>query len=151
VSFSSRFLPVLVFASAVLLMSGPLGSSASTGARVVPLLEALGLSPAAAAAAHAAGRTVGHLVAYALAAVLALRAARGDGPATPARAAIAFLFAIVLAAADESLQSATRGRGGRLGDVLVDATGALLGLAYGLLRARRPAAAASPSTAPSDL
>jgi VanZ family protein len=136
VSFASRFLPFLAFAAAVLAMAGPLGSSASTGARVVPLLETLGLSPQTAAAVHAAGRTVGHVVAYALVAVLALRAVRGDQPATAPRAVLAFLIAVALAAADESLQGATRGRGGRATDVLVDASGALLGLAWALRRAR---------------
>jgi VanZ family protein len=127
----------VALAGAVLCMSGPWGSTASTASRVLPLLEALGLSPAGAAAVHAAGRTAGHLVAYALVAVLALRAVRGDAPATAPRAAAAFLLAVALSVADESLQASTHGRGGRLRDVLVDGTGALLGVAWALRRARR--------------
>jgi VanZ family protein len=134
-----RFLPPVALAAAILTMSGPWGSSASTGGIVQPLLERLGLSPEAAAAAHAVGRSVGHVLAYALFAVLALRAARGDGPPTRRGVALSWTVAVGLAVLDETLQSLGGARSPRLSDVGLDALGAALGLALALRRARRSA------------
>jgi VanZ family protein len=132
-------------AAAILAMSGPWGSSSSTGGYVLPLLLRLGLPPDAAAALHGAGRVVGHLVAYGLFAVLALRAFRGDGPPSRAAVAAAAVASLALACLDEGLQSVAPGRGSGPRDVAIDALGAAIGLAAVLARgssARRRAASA---------
>ena len=122
--FAKRHLPALVFAAAVLVMSGPWGASDVTGRAASPFLEALGFSPALAQAAHAVLRKVGHACAYAVFALLARRAAAGPRPARARDGWIAFALAVALASADEGIQHFTVGRGASVMDVVLDSAGA---------------------------
>jgi VanZ family protein len=137
VSFARRHLPAVLFAAAVLSMSGPWASMGSTGRFVEPLFEGLGFSAAVSAVLHALMRKAGHLAAYAVFGALALRSTRGDAPATRRSVLGALGLASLLAGADESLQSLTPDRGGCLSDVLFDVAGAALGLALLLAWSRR--------------
>ena len=126
-------------------MSGSWASSRTTGSVVEPFFLRFGLSAEAAEVVHAALRKAGHLAAYAVFAMLALRSVRGTGRTTTLAAGLAFAAAAGLAAADEVLQSLAHGRGGHGSDVLVDALGALIGLCVAVPFAhRREAAAADP-------
>lgn len=135
-----RFGPLLTFAAAILVFSGPWASAERTGSLAEPWLTALGLSPEAADLAHRILRKLGHFAAYGAFAWVAFRALRGDGPASPRNAARAWTLALALAVADESLQWFAPGRGGSPWDVLIDGAGAavvLCVLLWRLLRARK--------------
>ncbi len=143
-----RYGPAVLFACAILAMSGPWASGEQTGAVAQPWFEALGLSPQAAEVAHKILRKVGHFTAYGAFAWVAFRAVRGDRPASPRGAARAWTLALALASVDETLQLLSAERGGSAWDVALDAAGAATVLAvvvWRLLRARRgrgPATAA---------
>jgi VanZ family protein len=72
-------------------------------------------------------RRLGHMGAYSLLAVSFLRPL--DGFASGRAALAAFVLAILWAASDEMHQAFVPDRRGAPGDVLIDATGALLGIA----------------------
>ncbi len=97
----------------------------------------LGFPPDVAWVIHRAFRKLGHLTAYGLFAVLALRSVRGDRPTTGGFAAKALGIAVLLASTDETMQSFASERGGSALDVLLDACGAALALFFLLRSARR--------------
>lgn len=139
-----RFGPVVLFACAILAMSGPWAAGEHTGALAQPWLEALGLSPEAAEIAHKVLRKVGHFTAYGAFAWVAFRAVRGDRPPSPHNVARAWALALALASIDETLQWLSPERGGSAWDVALDGAGAATVLAlvvWRLLRARRAAPA----------
>lgn len=142
--FAKRHLPAVLFAAAVLVMSGPWGASDVTRVAASPIFEALGLSPAVAQAVHAIVRKVGHALAYAVFALLARRAASGSRPAAARDRWVAWGLAVALASADEGIQHFTVGRGASVMDVVLDSAGAggALLLAASFARRRRAAAAA---------
>ena len=143
----SAVLPPVLLGTAILATSGPWASAERTGSLAQPWLSWLGLSASATALAHAAIRKVGHAMAYALFAVLALRATREPGgPLTRRAAGLAWAISVLLATADEGLQSLSRARGGRVSDVLLDGLGALLGILVAVRFASRRAATAAVET-----
>jgi VanZ family protein len=83
-------------------------------------------------------RVSGHLLAFGtLAACLLFALARGGRP-RPAHLVVAFAVTVLYGASDELHQSFVPERTGRLDDLVVDAAGALIGLAFGyLLLSRR--------------
>ncbi|MHC5009342.1 MAG: VanZ family protein [Planctomycetota bacterium] len=119
-----RFLPPAFCAALILTAATGVGSGDETGRFVLPFLESLGLGTTAAAAVHAALRSAGHIVAYAVFAVLLWRALRGSGHAIRH----ALLGACALALLDESIQALVPERTGDPVDVLLDGGGAALGL-----------------------
>jgi VanZ family protein len=70
----------------------------------------------------------GHLTGYALLAVAYLRALSNGGPISTRRAILAVGLAGLYAASDEFHQSFVPGRGAAAADVMIDATGAVLGV-----------------------
>jgi hypothetical protein len=126
---SRRALPALVLAVAILAASGPWASAEHTGSLTQPWFSSLGLSPEWAALLHFVVRKCGHVLAYAAFGILALRAVRDPSRAIPWRTTgHAWLVAILLASADETLQSFSPARGGCVTDVLLDSAGAALGI-----------------------
>ena len=86
------------------------------------------ISPAAIAQVHFFVRKAAHLTEYAILAGLLFRALRFWIDRFWLRAATALLSAMIFAAADEFHQSFVASRTSSLGDVLLDWSGALLGL-----------------------
>lgn len=97
----------------------------------------LGFSPEFADVLHRIFRKLGHLTAYALFALLASRSIRGDRPPTLALACWALLAAVLLASADETLQSFSSERGASPLDVLLDGCGAATALYFVTSRSER--------------
>lgn len=121
---------MLLFGALILWMSGGRGSAAATGSWAEPLMRWLGFSPEFADVLHRIFRKLGHLTAYALFAVLALRSIRGNRPPTRTLACWALLAAVLLASADETMPSLSSERGASPLDVLLDASGAATALYF---------------------
>jgi VanZ family protein len=135
-----RWIAAVAWGALILLSAAtPLGSGETSGGLLQPLLDALGLSPAAMDLVHRAFRTVVHVVAYAIFALLVRRALRGR----PRPASTALLAALALALVDEGIQLFVPGRGADLADVALDLGGA----AAALLRVGAPRPAPSAPTA----
>jgi VanZ family protein len=76
-------------------------------------------------------RKIAHMVVYGILAVLLTRAVSGTSTWPWRRVAVvSFLVAIAYAASDEYHQTFVAGRAGSIRDVLIDAVGAWLALAY---------------------
>jgi hypothetical protein len=156
--FARRWLPAILFAAAVLAMAGPWAASRVTGRLVEPWFLRLGFSPDVALFLHHLVRKAGHVAAYAVFGLLALRGAaaglprlapaRSDASFRRARAFAALALGVALSCADESLQGLTPERGGSPIDVLVDTGGVAFGVAAGLAWARRRPR--SPGGAPTE-
>jgi VanZ family protein len=138
-SWSRRYLPALLLAAAILAMAGAAGSRDVTGRLANPFLSGLGLSPEVVEMLHAFARKTGHFVAYALFAILALRAVRGPRPVVAGTLGVAGAVAVLLAVADEALQRTSPFRTGSSLDVAIDVAGALTGLALAAVLAARNA------------
>jgi VanZ family protein len=126
--------------------STDVGSSEHTSRLLEPLLRFFvpDLAPETFELIHMAVRKMAHLTEYAILAALLFRAllatAGGWPPALRWRAALlAWSLAAAFAASDEFHQSFVDSRGPSASDVLVDATGAAMGLALVIaaLRVRR--------------
>jgi len=131
--------------------SSDLGSSEHTGSLLEPLLRffAPNLAPETFELIHVAIRKTAHLTEYAILAALLFRALLATSgnrpPATRWRVALlAWLLAAAFATSDEFHQTFVDSRGPSASDVLIDATGAAVGLALVVAasRARRRRAAA---------
>jgi len=131
-----RALPPVVFAVAILAMSGPWGSSDMTGPVARSWLEGLGISAEAAEVVHTILRKCGHFLAYGAFAWVTLRSLAGGARPTLRLAGLAWAAAVLLASVDESLQSLSPPRTGTPRDVALDACGAAVFLTHALLRAR---------------
>ena len=140
----ARFLPPLLWMGLIALGSSSLLSGGRTGRWMLALLGALApwASAALLDAAHFGLRKVGHLVEFGVLAVLWYRALAPSPRAVPA----AFVLAAAYGGLDELRQGLDPSRVPAVGDVVVDALGALLGLAAwtepgrlrsGALRGRR--------------
>lgn len=126
----AHWLPPVAWMALILAFSSDAGGAHQTGRFLEPLLAWLapGAQPAQVDAVHVLLRKAGHVTAYAILAALWVRglvAGRGlaPGPAAAAAVAIAVAWALV----DEGRQALTTTRTGSLGDVAIDAAGALLG------------------------
>lgn len=86
------------------------------------------LSPLTIAQIHLLVRKAAHVAEYAILTGLIFRALRGLIVPFSWRAAVAFLPALIFAAADEYHQSFVPSRTPSLGDVFIDYAGALLGI-----------------------
>jgi VanZ family protein len=141
---SRRALPAVLFAAAILAMAGPWASAEATGAVTSSFFSSFGIPEEVARVIHTVLRKCGHAVAYAVFGVLVWWAVPGGG--RPVRRPLVSLgFAVALATADELLQGLSPARGSSFYDVLLDAGGAMLGIALaarvGRARARRGAGA----------
>lgn len=148
-SFARRHLPAIVLCAAILFASGAAGSRDVTGRLANPFLSGLGLSAELAEILHGIVRKIGHFMAYGLFATLALRSVRGPRPLGAGPVALAGLWALLLAAADESLQRLSPDRTSSAVDVAIDVGGACAGLALAVfLASRRDDAPVSARAAP---
>ena len=123
----ARFLPPLLWMGLIALGSSSLLSGGRTGRWMLALLGALApwASAALLDAAHFGLRKLGHLVEFGVLAVLWYRALAPSPRAVTA----AFVLAAAYGGVDELRQGLDASRTPAVGDVAVDALGALLGLA----------------------
>lgn len=129
------WLPVFLWMIVIFIMSTDLGSAAHTSRFIDPFFRWLmpHISDAGIARAHFLIRKAGHLTEYAILGILLWRAwthpVRGTNQPWQWKTA---LFALSLAAAyaagDEFHQSFVPSRGASVQDVIIDASGAFLGL-----------------------
>jgi VanZ family protein len=127
-------------------------SAEHTSRFLEPLLRWLipGISPQAIAQAHLYFRKAAHLTEYAILASLLFRAVHFWANSFWKRAALAFLPAPLFALGDEFHQAFVPSRTSSLGDVAIDCTGAIIGLAlcrWVWARARRKSHAIKQGTA----
>jgi VanZ family protein len=110
--------------------STDLMSAEHTSRFLVPFLRWLNpdISPAALARAHFLLRKAGHVTEYGILAVLLFRGWRSFSHDLWSRSIAALLIAIIFAASDEFHQSFFASRTASLGDLLIDSSGALLGV-----------------------
>jgi len=149
------WLPVILWMGVIFVMSTDAGSAAHTSLIIEPLV--LWIKPNASheefELVHFIIRKLGHLSEYAILGLLVLRALKHARPSAPGKwswqaAGVTLLVAAVYAATDEWHQSFVPGRTAALGDVLIDSSGAAVGLMVMLLRHKLTASGLCPTTAP---
>jgi VanZ family protein len=132
----TQWLPVILWMGVIFMMSSDLGSAEHTSRILEPLV--LWIKPDASREefelVHFLVRKLGHLSEYAILALLILRAIKRSLNPTPKKVSwqmviVTLLVAAAYAATDEWHQSFVPGRTAALGDVLIDSSGALAGLA----------------------
>jgi VanZ family protein len=138
--FLKYWLPLLVWLGVIFLGSTDLLSAQHTSRLIVPILLWLkpGMSPQTIWIILVVMRKCAHVTEYAILALLLWRAVRSL-PALSMKISISFalLACAVFAASDEFHQSFVKSRTPSVRDVLLDVTGALLGLLIGASFARR--------------
>jgi VanZ family protein len=124
------WLPVAVWMTLIFWGSTDLMSAEHTSRFFVPFLRWLNpdISPAALARAQFLLRKAGHITEYAILAALLFRGWRSLLGDSLSRTTAALLVAMLFAASDEFHQSFFASRTASLGDVLIDSSGALLGV-----------------------
>src|SRR5262249_32655982 len=129
--FLKAWLPVLLWMALMFLGSTDLMSAEHTSRFLEPLLRWLapGISPQALAQAHFYVRKAAHLTEYVILASLLFRAIRPWTASYWKRAALAFFPAALFAFGDEFHQAFVPSRTSSLGDVAIDCSGAVIGLA----------------------
>ena len=137
------WLAVVAWATLIAVFSSGWFSGEQTGGFLLPLLRAMlpGAPPEVLRGLHALIRKGAHAVEYLVLGVLLVRALREEGLRGGALAAAAVTLGIAYAGLDELHQSFVPSRTGAPGDVLVDATGVVGGVALAALRAPRRRAA----------
>lgn len=141
-SFLKYWLPVIAWTLSILIASGDSMSSAHTSRFLVPFLMWLspGISPEAIWWIQFFIRKAAHLTEYAILAMLLWRAfSHGTNRQTrlPHLFAIVWLVATLISAGDEFRQWFVPSREATWRDVLIDSTGAVLGLLISWSLARR--------------
>jgi len=124
------WLSVFLWMAVMFLGSTDLMSAEHTSRFLTPLLLWWNpdISPVAIAQMHYFVRKAAHLTEYAILALLLWRALRGWIDEFWRRVVLTLAWAMIFAAADEFHQSFVASRTASLGDVLLDCSGALLGL-----------------------
>jgi VanZ family protein len=124
------WLPVFLWMAVMFFGSTDLMSAEHTSRFLTPLLLWWNpdISPVAIAQMHYFVRKAAHLTEYAILAMLLWRALRGWIDEFWRRVVLTLAWAMFFAAADEFHQSFVASRTASLGDVLLDCSGALLGL-----------------------
>ena len=138
-----HWLPVALWMGVIFALSTDLGSAEQTSYIIRPLILWLvpTASPEAVDRIQFLMRKCAHLAEYAVLAMLILRGIRISCLSTPKpwswrQAGLALLIAAAYAATDEWHQSFVPSRTADLGDVLIDSTGASLGLLLALLECK---------------
>jgi VanZ family protein len=134
-----RFLPPLAWSALVAWFSGAGWHGGATTSLFEPWLRALlpGAAPEQIAAVHWLVRKTGHVVEYAVLALLWRRALGGPGPVAAWRRPLA--LAALTAVLDEAHQATTLTREGSVGDVLLDWGAAASALLVAIRGTRRTA------------
>ena len=131
--FLKYWLPVLIWLGLIFIGSTDLLSAEHTSRFLIPFLHWLDprISWAAINTIHTVIRKLGHVIEYAILAVLLWRALRG-GKSFEARTAISFVLVwfacVILAASDEFHQSFVPSRTASARDAMIDIGGAFVGL-----------------------
>lgn len=130
----ARWLPVVVWAGVISLLSSEAFSGDHTGGLLLPVLQTLlpGASPATLLALHAITRKLAHVTEYAILAVLVVRALARPGRSMLQLAATSLVLCVAWAVIDETRQTFVPNRVGSPVDVAIDAAGAVLGMAASL-------------------
>ncbi|MBA2433149.1 MAG: VanZ family protein [Chthoniobacterales bacterium] len=129
--FVKYWVPAIVWIVVALIASSDLMSAERTSRFFVPFLRWLtpDISPETVAMAQLMVRKLAHLTEYGVMAALLLRAIRaGTGPLGWPHVLIALAVAAVCAVSDEFHQSFVASRTGSALDVMIDITGALIGI-----------------------
>ena len=123
--------PLLAWFGFIFIMSTPSGSAANTNAILDRLLGPLAhdLSAAQLDRFHYCVRKSAHLTEYAVLAILLIRALRKSEKISARQFGMAWGLATLYAGTDEFHQSFVPGRTALFTDVLIDSTGALIGIA----------------------
>jgi len=137
-TFLKYWLPVIIWIGIIFAGSTDIFSTQQTSRYLVPFLRWLDpqISISTIAAIHFALRKLGHLIEYAVLAAFLWRALRSG---TNIRAKMSTLFAgvwvacAIFAASDELHQSFIASRSASLLDVMIDSSGAVVGLAICVL------------------
>ena len=134
-----RFLPPLAWSALIAWFSGAGWHGGATTPLLEPWLRVLlpWAAPEQIAGAHWLLRKIGHVVEYAVLALLWRRALAG--PDAPATWRWPFALAVLTAGLDEVHQAITPTREGRVADVLLDGSAAAAALLAATLGARRAA------------
>ena len=148
--FVLRWGPVLLWMLVIFAASSDLGSAEHTSRFLIPFLLWLtpDISPATLAAVQLSIRKAAHLTEYAILGALLLRAVTvPSGRPRWQYAAVAIALAGAFAAMDEFHQTFVQSRTGSPHDVLIDISGAALGLTIWWLFIRRRQKARVPAVA----
>jgi VanZ family protein len=139
VSTALRFLPPLAWSALIAWFSGAGFSAASTAPLLEPWLRAMlpWAGPEQISALHWLLRKTGHVVEYAVLALLWSRALAGEPRRTPWRRPL--LLAALTAVLDEAHQATTHVREGSIADVLLDTAAAAAALHAVVAGVRRAA------------
>jgi VanZ family protein len=126
----ARWVPVVLWAGVISLLSSDVFSGDHTGSVLLPILQTVfpDASPETLLTVHGGIRKLAHLTEYAVLAVLVLRALERPGRSLAALVVLALLLCAGYAAADELHQTLVPSRTGSPVDVAIDALGAALGL-----------------------
>jgi VanZ family protein len=126
-----RFLPPIVWMAVIATSSGDVLGAEETGSRLLPILAALfpWASPPTLHALHLALRKFGHLFEYGVLALL-WRRAFAEGRWVPRAGPWAIGLAAVYAVVDEARQGLALTRTPSAADVILDAAGAFLAVAW---------------------
>jgi len=141
-SFLKYWLPVLIWVCLIFVGSTDVLSAEQTSRFLVPLLRWLDpqISVATIATIHFAVRKLGHLIEYAILAMLfwrALRRGTNLQMKISTLSASVWVVCAIFAATDEFHQSFVPSRTAASGDVMIDSIGAFVGLAICLMIAAR--------------
>ena len=141
-SFLKYWLPALIWLGFIFVGSTDVLSAEQTSRFLVPLLRWLDpqISVATIATIHFAVRKLGHLIEYAILAMLfwrALRRGTNLQMKISTLSASVWVVCAIFAATDEFHQSFVPSRTAALGDVMIDSIGAFVGLAICLMIAAR--------------
>ncbi|HET7511182.1 MAG TPA: VanZ family protein [Chthoniobacterales bacterium] len=128
--FLAAWGPVILWVAIMLVSSTQLMSAEQTSRFLTPFLRWLkpDMSWNTIAHIHLLVRKAAHLIEYAILAGLVFRALRGVAGGFWRRAAMAFVPALIFAAADEYHQSFVPSRTSSARDVFIDCAGALFGI-----------------------
>ncbi|MBY0274013.1 VanZ family protein [Candidatus Binatia bacterium] len=144
----ARWVPVAAWAAVISVLSSDSFSGAHTATLLEPIFAILlpGAAPETIHATHAVVRKLAHLTEYAVLGLLVFRALDRPGRSSRAVALQALVLCALYASLDELHQSFVPSRGAAPLDVVLDTTGAALGLALRLaLSARVSAGRRSPA------
>jgi VanZ family protein len=136
---AARWAPVVAWAGVIFCASTSWFTGAHTESVIVPILAWLfpHAHPHTLDAAHAAIRKLAHFTEYLILGILIIRALRDARGWRLEHALMAIALATVYAVSDELHQRFVPGRTAAVGDVGVDAVGAIVGQIWIALRARR--------------
>ena len=134
--FTKYWLPLLVWLALIFLDSTDLMSAEHTSRFIVPFLRWLkpDISPETLASIHFIIRKCAHVGEYAVLGLLLLRAATlmtNSKRSTPVLYLSVLAVCLIVAAADEFHQTFVASRGASVRDIMIDSSGAILGLLIG--------------------